>query len=209
MDLSQFNPSQPMHAMHNNVNLSACGYGSKTLRITAMMLEKAIVWPSTYFHSEQLDRMLTPFSSDACNGQSARNTSSTHGPTRRSFHQTLMISCHTTMLLTTAHKDNFAILKSLPSIANTIATNLILCHGRRLFQKFKQPVNTARLSRTLNIGNPTITRKVLEKANKAGTTSVDDLFLVLYFFFGVLKSRRSQRDQNYFDMNGSRHCRSI
>jgi hypothetical protein len=31
--------------MHNNVNLSACGYGSKTLRITAMMLEKAIVWP--------------------------------------------------------------------------------------------------------------------------------------------------------------------
>jgi hypothetical protein len=113
------------------------------------------------------------------------------------------------MLLTTAHKDNFAILKSLPSIANTIATNLILCHGRRLFQKFKQPVNTARLSRTLNIGNPTITRKVLEKANKAGTTSVDDLFLVLYFFFGVLKSRRSQRDQNYFDMNGSRHCRSI
>jgi len=50
MDLSQFNPSQPMHAMHNNVNLSACGYGSKTLRITAMMLEKAIVWPSTYIH---------------------------------------------------------------------------------------------------------------------------------------------------------------
>jgi hypothetical protein len=45
MDLSQFNPSAPMHAMHNNVNLSACGYGSKTLRITAMMLEKAIVWP--------------------------------------------------------------------------------------------------------------------------------------------------------------------
>lgn len=45
MDISQFNPSQPMHAMHNNVNLSACGYGSKTLRITSMMLEKAIVWP--------------------------------------------------------------------------------------------------------------------------------------------------------------------
>lgn len=45
MDLQQLNPSAPMHAMHNNVNLSACGYGSKTLRITAMMLEKAIVWP--------------------------------------------------------------------------------------------------------------------------------------------------------------------
>jgi hypothetical protein len=45
MDLSHFNPSAPMQAMHNNVNLTSCGYGSKTLRITAMMLEKAIVWP--------------------------------------------------------------------------------------------------------------------------------------------------------------------
>jgi hypothetical protein len=55
MDLSQFNPSQPMHAMHNNVNLSACGYGSKTLRITAMMLEKAIVWPMTHVMAKALE----------------------------------------------------------------------------------------------------------------------------------------------------------
>lgn len=48
MDLQQLNPSAPMHAVHNNVNLSACGYGSKTLRITAMMLEKAIVWPGKF-----------------------------------------------------------------------------------------------------------------------------------------------------------------
>ena len=60
MDLSQFNPSQPMHAMHNNVNLIACGYGSKTLRITAMMLEKAIVWPSTYSRLQGSGTMLTP-----------------------------------------------------------------------------------------------------------------------------------------------------
>ena len=40
-------PSQVamMNSMHNNVLLSNCGYGSKILRITAMMLEKAVVWP--------------------------------------------------------------------------------------------------------------------------------------------------------------------
>jgi hypothetical protein len=63
MDLSQFNPSAPMHAMHNNVNLSACGYGSKTLRITAMMLEKAIVWPgkSCLVYVDTMIHMLTFF----------------------------------------------------------------------------------------------------------------------------------------------------
>ena len=34
-----------MGGMAGNVNLGACGYGSKILRITGMMLEKAVVWP--------------------------------------------------------------------------------------------------------------------------------------------------------------------
>lgn len=45
MDLQQLNPAAPMDAVHNNVNLSTCGFGSKILRIVAMMLEKAVVWP--------------------------------------------------------------------------------------------------------------------------------------------------------------------
>ena len=45
MDLQSLNPSASMGPMHQNVNLGACGHGSKILRITAMMLEKAVVWP--------------------------------------------------------------------------------------------------------------------------------------------------------------------
>jgi len=45
MDLQQMNPGAIMNSMHNNVNLGACGYGSKILRVTAMMMEKAVVWP--------------------------------------------------------------------------------------------------------------------------------------------------------------------
>ena len=46
IDLQNLNPSGMVgSSMHNNVNLGACGYGSKILRITAMMLEKAVVWP--------------------------------------------------------------------------------------------------------------------------------------------------------------------
>lgn len=45
MDLQQMNPALAMNSMHNNINLNACGYGSKILRVTAMMLEKAVVWP--------------------------------------------------------------------------------------------------------------------------------------------------------------------
>ena len=48
MDLQTFNPAASMSSMHSNVNLGACGYGSKILRITAMMLEKAVVWPGEY-----------------------------------------------------------------------------------------------------------------------------------------------------------------
>lgn len=45
MDLQNLNSSNAMNPLHNNVDLSGCGYGSKILRITAMMLEKAVVWP--------------------------------------------------------------------------------------------------------------------------------------------------------------------
>ena len=45
MDLQNLNSSAGMNPMHNNVDLSPYGYGSKILRITAMMLEKAVVWP--------------------------------------------------------------------------------------------------------------------------------------------------------------------
>lgn len=45
MDIQHLNPAASVSGLHNNGNLGACGYGSKILRITAMMLEKAIVWP--------------------------------------------------------------------------------------------------------------------------------------------------------------------
>jgi hypothetical protein len=32
--------------VHNGVHLNTCGFGSKILRVTAMMLEKAVIWPS-------------------------------------------------------------------------------------------------------------------------------------------------------------------
>ncbi|KAK6373488.1 hypothetical protein LTR81_027946 [Elasticomyces elasticus] len=44
-----------MGSLHNNVNLGACGYGSKMLRRTAMMLEKAVVWPITYVMVKALE----------------------------------------------------------------------------------------------------------------------------------------------------------
>ena len=44
VDLGNVN-SAAMGGMANNANLGACGYGSKILRITGMMLEKAVVWP--------------------------------------------------------------------------------------------------------------------------------------------------------------------
>jgi len=50
LDLQSMNSSslQQMNSMHNNVNLSACGVGSRILRVTAMMLEKAVVWPGKF-----------------------------------------------------------------------------------------------------------------------------------------------------------------
>lgn len=46
MDLQQMNPSATsMSALQSNPNLNARGFGSKILRVTALMLEKAVVWP--------------------------------------------------------------------------------------------------------------------------------------------------------------------
>ena len=159
---------------------------------------------------------LTDIFSDTRNGQSARNPGSAHGPTRRSFHQTLMISL---MLANNPSHDcsqgQLDDFESLPSIAKRHChESNVMLRSAFSHQKFLQPVNTARLSRTLNIGNPTIARKVLGKANKDGTTSVDEMFsfffpLPLFFCGGVVDSRRSLSDQNFFDMKGSRHCRSF
>lgn len=44
MDMNTFHASTA--GMHNGVALSSCGLGSKILRITAMMLQKAVIWPS-------------------------------------------------------------------------------------------------------------------------------------------------------------------
>lgn len=35
-------------SLANGIDLSSCGLGSKVLRVTAMMLEKAVIWPSKY-----------------------------------------------------------------------------------------------------------------------------------------------------------------
>ena len=45
INISDINQFSIMNSVHNGVHLSNCGYGSKILRITAMMLEKAVVWP--------------------------------------------------------------------------------------------------------------------------------------------------------------------
>ena len=46
MDMNNFNPATGMNHLANGVDLSSCGLGSKILRVTAMMLEKAVIWPS-------------------------------------------------------------------------------------------------------------------------------------------------------------------
>lgn len=45
MDMQQMSPGVVMNNMQNGVNLASCGYSSRILRVTAMMLEKAVVWP--------------------------------------------------------------------------------------------------------------------------------------------------------------------
>jgi hypothetical protein len=48
MDLQQMNPGMamsPSSTLPSGVNLNACGYGSRMLRVVALMLEKAVIWP--------------------------------------------------------------------------------------------------------------------------------------------------------------------
>lgn len=55
MEVQHMNPSLTMSSIHNHVNLNTCGYGSKILRVTAMMLEKAVVWPVTHVMAKALE----------------------------------------------------------------------------------------------------------------------------------------------------------
>merc|ERR1712000_3431 len=55
MDMQHVNPGAMMQNLNNNVNLNACGYGSRLLRVTAMMLEKAVVWPVTHVVAKALE----------------------------------------------------------------------------------------------------------------------------------------------------------
>lgn len=48
INISDMHPGSIMNGMHNGIYLNSCGYGSKILRITAMMLEKAVVWPGKH-----------------------------------------------------------------------------------------------------------------------------------------------------------------
>ena len=49
LDIHNFNPVATINSMQSDVDLSACGFGSKIMRVTAMMLEKAVIWPSKFF----------------------------------------------------------------------------------------------------------------------------------------------------------------
>lgn len=47
-NLLSMNPNNFQSNLHNGVDLDRCGYGSKIMRVTAMMLEKAVIWPSKF-----------------------------------------------------------------------------------------------------------------------------------------------------------------
>ncbi|GIZ46130.1 hypothetical protein CKM354_000926900 [Cercospora kikuchii] len=55
MNLMAMNPNNFSTNMHHNVNLDRCGYGSKIMRVTAMMLEKAVIWPITHVMAAALE----------------------------------------------------------------------------------------------------------------------------------------------------------
>ncbi|EMC97973.1 hypothetical protein BAUCODRAFT_86213 [Baudoinia panamericana UAMH 10762] len=59
MDIQSMNPSATVGLVANNVNLSTCGHGSKVLRVTAMMLEKAVIWPVTHVMAKALETQAT------------------------------------------------------------------------------------------------------------------------------------------------------
>jgi hypothetical protein len=49
LDIGNFNAgAAAIASAQSTVDLSSCGIGSKILRVTAMMLEKAVIWPSEY-----------------------------------------------------------------------------------------------------------------------------------------------------------------
>jgi hypothetical protein len=48
INFNDMNQAAMLNSVHNGVHLSTCGYGSKILRVTAMMLEKAVVWPGKH-----------------------------------------------------------------------------------------------------------------------------------------------------------------
>ena len=54
LDLQQMNPAASTNSMFSKVNLSTCGFGSKILRVAALMLEKAVVWPGKSHASASL-----------------------------------------------------------------------------------------------------------------------------------------------------------
>lgn len=54
-DLLAMNPNGSQANLHNGVDLDRCGYGSKIMRVTAMMLEKAVIWPITHVMAAALE----------------------------------------------------------------------------------------------------------------------------------------------------------
>lgn len=52
MDMQNFNPGV---AMQSNFQLAPCGIGSRILRVSAMMLEKAVIWPITHVMAKALE----------------------------------------------------------------------------------------------------------------------------------------------------------
>ncbi|KAK3632241.1 hypothetical protein LTR56_016482 [Elasticomyces elasticus] len=57
--LQLINPKTMKYSIHNNMSLSTCGYGSRILRVTAMMLERGIVWPVTHAMAKVLETQAT------------------------------------------------------------------------------------------------------------------------------------------------------
>ncbi|USW50166.1 hypothetical protein Slin15195_G034850 [Septoria linicola] len=54
-NLLAMTPNNFANNLHNGVDLDRCGYGSKIMRVTAMMLEKAVIWPITHVMAAALE----------------------------------------------------------------------------------------------------------------------------------------------------------
>lgn len=94
MDMNSFNPSTGMNTLANGVDLSACGLGSKVLRVTAMMLEKAVIWPSKFRSTSQDLVVANIFPSHPRHGKGTRNRGVAHGPSRGRFLCALIEDSH-------------------------------------------------------------------------------------------------------------------